>query len=109
MTQHSPLAGKPVPADKLIDLAVLEAAYFANAPDISDPGQQVVFGTFGHRGSLLNHSFNEWHVLAIAQAICDYRQQQGVGGPLFLGRDTHRYPSPRSPLYWRCWPLTMLR
>lgn len=94
MTQHSPLAGKPVPADKLVDLSALNAAYFAKVPDLSDPGQQVAFGTSGHRGSSLNSSFNEWHMLAITQATCDYRRQQGIDGPLFLGRDTHGLSEP---------------
>lgn len=94
MTQHSPLAGKPVPADKLVDLSALNAAYFAKVPDLSDPGQQVAFGTSGHRGSSLNSSFNEWHMLAITQATCDYRRQQGIDGPLFLGRDTHALSEP---------------
>jgi phosphoglucomutase len=85
----SPLAGKPAPKQILIDPAQLEREYFARKPDTSDPTQLVSFGTSGHRGSPLNGSFNEAHILAITQAICDYRRRQGIGGPLFMGRDTH--------------------
>jgi phosphoglucomutase len=85
----SPLAGKPAPKEMLVDLAVLERAYFAGRPDPEDPSQRVSFGTSGHRGSSLRGSFTEAHVLAITQAICDYRQAHGVSGPLYMGKDTH--------------------
>ena len=83
------LAGKPAPASILVKLGELEKAYYAEKPDVSNPAQQVAFGTSGHRGSSLDASFNEPHILAIAQAICDYRSEQGFKGPLYLGKDTH--------------------
>ncbi|WP_457426068.1 phosphoglucomutase (alpha-D-glucose-1,6-bisphosphate-dependent) [Roseateles sp. P5_E7] len=89
-----PLAGQPAPADTLIDLDALLEAYFSRQPDPSSPEQQVSFGTSGHRGSSLDGSFNEWHVLAITQAIVDHRKQQGIAGPLFLGADTHALSAP---------------
>jgi phosphoglucomutase len=85
----SPLAGKPAPQALLIDPAQIEREYFARKPDAGDPTQLVSFGTSGHRGSPLNGSFNEAHIVAISQAICDYRVAQGISGPLFMGRDTH--------------------
>lgn len=88
-----PLAGQRPPADFLIDVPALLAAY-RQAPDLSDPGQRVAFGTSGHRGSALNGSFNEAHILAITQAVCDYRAQHGIRGPLFLGKDTHALSAP---------------
>ncbi|HXW04385.1 MAG TPA: phosphoglucomutase (alpha-D-glucose-1,6-bisphosphate-dependent) [Vicinamibacterales bacterium] len=84
-----PLAGKPAPPELLVDVDHLRNEYFARVPDAADPAQRVTFGTSGHRGSSLRGSFNEAHVLAIAQAICHYRQQQQVDGPLFIGKDTH--------------------
>ena len=78
----------------LIDPEALCAAYYARQPDSADPGQRVAFGTSGHRGSALNGSFNEWHVLAITQAICEYRQGQGVGGPIYVGKDSHALSEP---------------
>jgi phosphoglucomutase len=84
-----PLAGKPAPASVLVDLARLERAYFETRPDPSDPRQRVAFGTSGHRGSSLDASFTESHILAITQAICDYRRAHSVDGPLLMGRDTH--------------------
>ena len=78
----------------LIDPEALCAAYYARQPDGADPGQRVAFGTSGHRGSALNGSFNEWHVLAITQAICEYRQGQGVGGPIYVGKDSHALSEP---------------
>jgi phosphoglucomutase len=84
-----PLAGKPAPPELLIDVAALERAYVERAPDPDDPGQRVAFGTSGHRGSSLDATFNEAHVLAITQAICDWRREHGVDGPLHLGKDTH--------------------
>jgi len=83
------LAGTPAPASILVDLDALEKAYYEVKPDASDPAQQVSFGTSGHRGCSLDASFNEAHILAIVQAICDYRKEQGYTGPLYLGKDTH--------------------
>jgi phosphoglucomutase len=90
----NPLAGKPAPADLLIDPAKLERQYFEKKPDLSDPTQLVSFGTSGHRGSPSNGTFNEAHILAISQAICEYRAQQGITGPLFMGKDTHAVSEP---------------
>lgn len=84
-----PLAGKPAPKELLIDPVRLEQDYFTNKPAMSDPAQLVSFGTSGHRGTSSNHTFTETHILAITQAICDYRKSQGIEGPLFLGKDTH--------------------
>ena len=89
MTKISPLAGKPVPTEMLIDVALLEKAYYDHSPDMENPQQFVSFGTSGHRGSSLKGSFSEAHILAITQAICEYRHEQGVDGPLYLGKDTH--------------------
>jgi phosphoglucomutase len=85
----NPLAGKPAPASLLTDIPRLLTAYFSLQPDGSIPAQQVSFGTSGHRGTAFDRAFNEWHVLAISQAICEYRNSQGIDGPLFLGIDTH--------------------
>jgi phosphoglucomutase len=90
----SPLAGKPAPRELLIDVAQLEREYYARRPDPADPAQQVSFGTSGHRGSPLSGSFNEAHILAITQAICDYRRRQGTSGPLYIGKDTHAVSAP---------------
>jgi phosphoglucomutase len=90
----SPLAGKPAPREMLVDLSKLERAYFDTSPDVEDPNQLVHFGTSGHRGSSLLASFNEAHILAITQAICDYRQMQGTSGALYLGKDTHALSAP---------------
>jgi phosphoglucomutase len=90
----SPLAGKPAPKDLLVDLARLEREYFDRKPDVSDPTQLVAFGTSGHRGSSLHGAFNEEHILAITQAICDYRRGQGIDGPLYMGKDTHALSTP---------------
>jgi phosphoglucomutase len=89
LTKLSPLAGKPAPRGILIDPARLEIEYYDRVPDLSDPRQLVAFGTSGHRGSPLNGTFTEAHILAITQAICEYRQGAGIDGPLFLGKDTH--------------------
>jgi len=89
-----PLAGKPAPPEGLIDVARLERAYFEKRPDMEDPDQRVNFGTSGHRGSALEGSFNEGHILAISQAICDFRQSRGITGPLFMGKDTHAVSGP---------------
>ena len=90
----SPLAGKPATPAMLVDVPRLVTAYYTDVPDASVPEQRVAFGTSGHRGSAFENTFNEWHVLAISQAICDYRQRQGIGGPLFLGIDTHALSVP---------------
>ncbi|OWQ83807.1 phosphoglucomutase, alpha-D-glucose phosphate-specific [Roseateles aquatilis] len=93
-TRIHPLAGQPAPASVLVDVDQLRAAYLGERPDPTVPAQRVVFGTSGHRGSALDASFNEWHVLAIAQAVCDYRRAQGIAGPLFIGADTHALSMP---------------
>lgn len=93
MSPH-PLAGHPAPIDSLIDPERLIAAYFRDTPDPAIPEQRVSFGTSGHRGSPLNRAFNEAHILAITQAICEYRAQQGITGPLFMGKDTHAVSEP---------------
>ena len=90
----SPFAGKPAPAEMLVDLARLEREYFARRPDLDDPEQRVSFGTSGHRGSSLAGSFTEAHILAITQAICDFRRANGTDGPLFMGKDTHALSGP---------------
>jgi phosphoglucomutase len=90
----SPLAGRPAPKEMLIDASRLEQEYFKRKPDVTDPNQLVNFGTSGHRGSPLNGSFTETHILAITQAICDYRRSHGMDGPLYLGKDTHAVSSP---------------
>jgi phosphoglucomutase len=88
-----PLAGQPAPPEALTDIAGLLAAY-RRSPDVNDPAQGVAFGTSGHRGSALDGSFNEAHILAIAQAVAEYRAQAGIAGPLFLGMDTHALSAP---------------
>ena len=90
----SPLAGKPVKPDNLVNVSKLITAYYTDTPDPSIPGQRVSFGTSGHRGSAFDIAFNEWHILAITQAICRYRKQQKIDGPLFLGMDTHALSVP---------------
>jgi phosphoglucomutase len=90
----SPLAGKPAPKEMLIDVVHLEREYFERKPDVSDHNQLVAFGTSGHRGSVLHGAFNEAHILAITQAICDYRRGQGIDGPLYMGKDTHALSVP---------------
>lgn len=90
----NPLAGKPAPANILVNVAKLITAYYSEAPDPAIALQRVTFGTSGHRGSSFELSFNEAHVLAISQAICDYRKQQGIDGPLFIGIDTHALSEP---------------
>jgi phosphoglucomutase len=90
----SPLAGKPAPREMLLDLARLEKEYFGRRPDLEEANQLVSFGTSGHRGTSLNGTFTEAHVLAISQAICDYRKTQGITGPLYMGKDTHALSSP---------------
>ncbi|NOZ70979.1 MAG: alpha-D-glucose phosphate-specific phosphoglucomutase [Chloroflexi bacterium] len=93
MSLH-PLAGKPAPKELLPNIPRLVSAYYTLHPDVNEPGQQVAFGTSGHRGSSLSHSFNEDHILAISQAICEYRAGQGIDGPLFMGMDTHALSEP---------------
>jgi hypothetical protein len=90
----SPLAGKPAPKELLVDVARLEKEYFERRPDLDDPNQLVSFGTSGHRGSPLRGTFNEAHILAITQAICEYRRGQGTDGPLYMGKDTHAVSEP---------------
>ncbi len=90
----SPLAGQAPPPAMLLDVAKLVTAYYTDIPDPSVPAQRVSFGTSGHRGSSFDTTFNEWHVLAISEAICRYRRQQGIDGPLFLGIDTHALSVP---------------
>ena len=90
----SPLAGKPAPKEMLIDPVRLEREYFERSPDLDDPNQLVSFGTSGHRGSPLHGSFTEAHILAITQAICDYRKAHGTSGPLYMGKDTHAVSGP---------------
>jgi phosphoglucomutase len=90
----SPLAGKPAPKELLIDVPRLEREYVERKPDLADPNQRVSFGTSGHRGSPLHGSFTEDHVLAITQAICDYRRGKGIDGPLYMGKDTHALSGP---------------
>jgi phosphoglucomutase len=90
----SPLAGKPAPKEMLVDVADLERQYYERRPNLDEPSQMVRFGTSGHRGSPLRGSFTEAHILAITQAICDYRRSQGTDGPLYMGKDTHALSGP---------------
>src|SRR5438034_9597593 len=90
----SPLAGKPAPADLLIDVAKLEREYHERHPDPANAEERVAFGTSGHRGTPLRGSFTEAHILAITQAICDYRRHHGIDGPLYMGKDTHALSGP---------------
>ena len=90
----SPYAGKPAPRELLVDLTRLEREYYERCPDVADLNQLVSFGTSGHRGSPLHGSFTEAHILAITQAICDYRHSQGIDGPLYMGKDTHALSAP---------------
>lgn len=93
-TNISPLAGKPAPASLLVNVPALLAAYFDLKPEPGIAAQRVAFGTSGHRGSSFERSFNEWHVLAISQAICEYRKGKGIDGPLYIGIDTHALSQP---------------
>jgi phosphoglucomutase len=90
----SPLAGKPAPKELLVDVARLEKEYFERRPNLEDPNQLVSFGTSGHRGSPLRGTFNEAHIFAITQAICEYRREQRTDGPLYMGKDTHAVSEP---------------
>lgn len=92
----SPLAGKPATKDMLIDVGKRERDYFARRPDISGPNQLVSFGTSGHRGPPFSATFTEAHILAITQAICDYRRSQAIDGPLYMGKDTHAKQAGRA-------------
>src|SRR5579862_3587701 len=89
-----PAAGNPASPTDLVNVPRLVTAYYAERPDPAIPEQRVSFGTSGHRGSSLDCAFNEWHILAITQAICLYRKQEGIEGPLFLGADTHALAEP---------------
>src|SRR5436190_9993214 len=93
MSLH-PLAGKRAPKERLVDVAALERAYFERQPNLDDPQQLVSFGTSGHRGTSLNGTFTEAHILATTQAICEYREGQQTSGPLFMGQDTHALSAP---------------
>ena len=93
MTVHA-RAGTPAQPDDLVDLARLVTAYYSEHPDLADPAQRVAFGTSGHRGSSLRGSFNDDHIAATTQAICEYRASAGIDGPLFMGRDTHALSDP---------------
>ena len=90
----SPCAGKPAQLSMLVNVPRLVTAYYTQVPDPSLPEQRVAFGTSGHRGSAFKTAFNEWHILAISQAICIYRKQKKIDGPLFLGMDTHALSVP---------------
>ena len=89
-----PLAGKPAPRDVLVDVDKLRKLYYDEKPDPANPQQRVAFGTSGHRGSSLKRAFNEAHILAVTQAVCEYRKYQGTTGPLYLGKDTHALSDP---------------
>jgi len=84
-----PLAGKPAPAAMLVNVPRLVTAYYTDIPDAAIPAQRVAFGTSGHRGSAFEKSFNDWHIVAISQAICEYRGSKKTTGPIFMGKDTH--------------------
>ena len=90
----SPIAGKPAPKEMLIDISRLERAYYEGKPDVNDRNQLVAFGTSGHRGTSLKNTFTEAHILATTQAICEYRKQQGIDGPIYMGKDTHALSAP---------------
>ena len=90
----SPLAGKPAPRELLTNIPQLVSRYYTNHPESADPAQQISFGTSGHRGTSTEGSFNEDHILAVCQALVEYRQQQGITGPLFIGKDTHALSEP---------------
>src|SRR5436309_7152155 len=94
VTAPHPAAGKPFDQSSLVNVPRLVTAYFALDPDPADPAQRVAFGTSGHRGSSLKNSFNEDHILATTQAICDHRRETGLTGPLFIGIDTHALAEP---------------
>src|ERR1700753_3046572 len=89
-----PLAGQPAPTEMLIDTDKLIADYYDKKPDLSQKSQLVTFGTSGHRGTSQNGTFTEAHILAITQAVCEYRASQKITGPLYMGKDTHALPGP---------------
>src|SRR5919202_448371 len=93
MATHE-LAGKPAPPELLVNVPRLVSAYYTHKPDPGNPDHQVAFGTSGHRGSSLKGSFNEDHIVAICQALCEYRTSQGITGPLYVGMDTHALSEP---------------
>ena len=93
MSLHK-LAGKPAPAELLMDVSKLEHDYYERKPDLADPNQLVSFGTSGHRGTPFNGTFTEAHILAITQAICEFRKSKGISGPLFIGKDSHAASAP---------------
>ena len=93
MSRHE-RAGQPATSDDLIDVDALIGAYHDRRPDVDDPAQLVAFGTSGHRGSAFDGSFNEAHIVAISQAICEYRRGHDITGPLFVARDTHALSAP---------------
>ena len=93
----SPYAGKPAEESMLVNVPRLVSAYYTERPDPAVPAQRVAFGTSGHRGCAFEKAFNEWHILAITQAICLYREQQQINGPLYLGMDTHALSVPAPP------------
>ncbi len=105
-THISPLAGQSAQVAQLVDVATLVAAYYGLRPDASVAAQRVSFGTSGHRGTSFDRSFNEAHVLAITQAICLYRREQAIDGPLFIGIDTTHCRCRRSRARSRCSPRT---
>ena len=88
------LAGKPAPRELLVNVPRLVSAYYTHKPDASIPAERVAFGTSGHRGSSLNNSFNEDHILATCQAICELRRARGITGPLYIGMDPHALSEP---------------
>src|ERR1700692_2469017 len=92
--QIDPMAGKPAQPSMLVDIPKLITAYYALTPDPAEPGQRVVFGTSGHRGSSFDRTFNEWHILAVTQSISEYRKRNGIDGPLYVGMDTHALSAP---------------
>jgi len=94
MVTINPRAGQPAEPSLLVDVPKLISAYYTGRPDPSSPAERVAFGTSGHRGSSFDNSFNEGHVLAITQAICQYRAANGIDGPLFIGADTHALSTP---------------
>ena len=104
-----PLAGKPAPRDVLVNVPRLISAYYTYKPDPSDPANQVAFGTSGHRGSSLKNSFNEDHILAISQALCEHRQAKGITGPLFWAWTPTPCPSRPRLRRWRSLPPTASR
>ncbi len=104
MMKISPLAGKPAEPGRLVNVPRLITAYYTGVPDYSVPEQRVAFGTSGHRGSAFENTFNEWHILAITQAICLYRKQQKIAARCFSAWTHMRFRCRRWPAHWKCWP-----